>query len=227
MGPLKQLAGAIVFIFVIIFSPAITNAEVSRTVNFDFDSAQLDQQARDSLAALADEIRSSSPLSTVVVIGHTDAVGSSGYNQSLGLRRARAVAAEMVANGIAVSQIGTVASRGKSELLVRVSTPERANRRVNVSLSDLLQACRSYREVMLPEIDPDVLSSDLRNRLERAVQRRAELMQSGTNSPAYQVAGAAVEDCSAAYGFAPGAERREEYVKRCLCNYARISMLGG
>ena len=195
------------------------------TVNFGFDSALLDGPARAEIREIAAELLARSNYKPTVVVGYTDAVGSQGYNQQLGLARARAVQQALIAEGVPVSRIGTVASRGKTELLVAVAGPERRNRRVTVTLDDIFAACRSWRDLGLTQaLVGAELEQDLRARLAEAVGAFQQLRQSGTNGPAYQMAGAAREDCGTAVGFEAQAVRKVEYAQRCLCNYARMKV---
>ncbi|MGB3314640.1 MAG: OmpA family protein, partial [Albidovulum sp.] len=73
-------------------------ADVPNTVNFAFDSAQLDGDAMAALRQQADWIRQF-PEVRFRVYGHTDLVGSAGYNKGLGLRRARAVVNYLATQG--------------------------------------------------------------------------------------------------------------------------------
>ena len=71
----------------------------------------------------------------VVVIGHTDRVGTVQFNDRLSLLRAERVRAELVQLGIAQSRI-QIAGRGEREPLVPTDdeVPEPRNRRVEVSV---------------------------------------------------------------------------------------------
>ena len=75
------------------------------------------------------------PASEVVVIGHTDSVGSTDANDKLSQKRAAAVREILVAAGIPAQKIET-AGRGERELLVisgdEVAEPK--NRRVEISV---------------------------------------------------------------------------------------------
>jgi len=64
---------------------------LSLPVHFAFDSAKITSSARPQLDALAAGIKLLPPTQTVVVEGHTDAVGSDTYNLTLSQRRAAAV----------------------------------------------------------------------------------------------------------------------------------------
>jgi OmpA-OmpF porin, OOP family len=69
----------------------------------------------------------------IVVVGHTDAVGSDQYNDALARKRADAVSALLVARGVAASDIVAI-GRGKRDLLVPTPSgiAEPRNRRVEV-----------------------------------------------------------------------------------------------
>ena len=72
----------------------------------------------------------------IVVTGHTDTVGSQVYNQALSERRAQAVEAEMVRQGMNADQIETV-GRSFSEPLVPTGpgVREPQNRRAVIDLN--------------------------------------------------------------------------------------------
>jgi outer membrane protein OmpA-like peptidoglycan-associated protein len=109
-------------------------ADVPNTVNFAFDSAQLDGNAMAALRQQADWIRQF-PEVTFRVYGHTDLVGSASYNKGLGLRRANAVVNYLVGQGISRSRLQAVASFGETQPLVFVQTEERRNRRTVTEVS--------------------------------------------------------------------------------------------
>ena len=71
------------------------------------------------------------PASTIHVIGHTDAVGQEGDNQTLGESRAESVKAALQQMGIPEIVIHSD-SHGARELLVRTTKAEARNRRVQV-----------------------------------------------------------------------------------------------
>ncbi|MFN4159921.1 MAG: OmpA family protein [Gemmobacter sp.] len=102
--------------------------EVPDTINFGFDSAVLDAEARRVLAQQATWIKQF-PEVRFRVYGHTDLVGSAAYNQGLGLRRAQAAVNFLVSHGISRSRLEAVASFGKTRPLVPTNAPEVRNRR--------------------------------------------------------------------------------------------------
>ena len=103
-------------------------SEVLATVNFEFNSSQLDAGAQDTLRQQATWIRQF-PEVRFRVYGHTDAVGSNAYNKSLGLARARAVVRYLTSQGIDRSRLEAVASFGEPQPIVVTQGRERRNRR--------------------------------------------------------------------------------------------------
>ncbi|TNC70938.1 OmpA family protein [Rubellimicrobium roseum] len=101
---------------------------VPTTINFAFDSAELDAEARTALAQQAAFIRQF-PEVRFAVYGHTDLVGSAAYNEGLGLRRAQAAVSFLVSQGIDRGRLEALVSQGETQPLVATQSPERANRR--------------------------------------------------------------------------------------------------
>lgn len=113
-------------------------AEVPTTVNFAFNSAALDPQAQSILTRQADFIRQF-PEVRFRVYGHTDLVGSSAYNEGLGMRRAQAVVAYLSGQGISRSRLEAVVSRGETQPLIVTEGRERANRRTVTEVSGFVE----------------------------------------------------------------------------------------
>ncbi len=109
-------------------------SEVMTTVNFAFNSAQLDQGARDTLREQAHWIRQF-PEVRFRVYGHTDKVGSNGYNKSLGQSRANAVVNYLVSQGISRKRLEAVVSFGETQPLIVTEGRERRNRRTVTEVS--------------------------------------------------------------------------------------------
>ncbi|WP_170595607.1 OmpA family protein [Ruegeria arenilitoris] len=112
-------------------------AEVPTQINFAFDSAQLDSSARQILLYQANWIKQF-PEARFRVYGHTDAVGSQSYNNSLGLRRAQAVVNFFAQQGISRSRLEAVVSYGKTQPLVATPNRDRRNRRTVTEVSGLV-----------------------------------------------------------------------------------------
>lgn len=114
-------------------------SEVQSTVNFAFDSDLLDAGARDTLREQAHWIRQF-PEVRFRVYGHTDAVGSARYNKALGMRRAQAVVAYLVRQGISRSRLEAVASFGETQPLIVSQGRERRNRRTVTEVSGFVDS---------------------------------------------------------------------------------------
>ncbi|KJZ18261.1 OmpA family protein [Loktanella sp. S4079] len=114
-------------------------SEVDSTVNFEFNSAALDADARQILARQADWIRQF-PEVHFRVYGHTDLVGSQAYNRRLGLRRAQAVVAFLTSQGIDRSRLEAVASFGETQPLIATNDRERRNRRTVTEVSGFVES---------------------------------------------------------------------------------------
>lgn len=98
------------------------------TVTFAFDSAALDEEARRALDIQAAWLKAN-PTVRMRVTGHTDKVGSAGYNSRLGLHRARASVRYLVGKGVARTRLDAVESRGETAPAVDTEDRERRNRR--------------------------------------------------------------------------------------------------
>jgi outer membrane protein OmpA-like peptidoglycan-associated protein len=109
-------------------------AAAQDTVTFEFDSSALDGSAR---AALDQQVKwlKENPYVRMTVVGHADKVGSDGYNDRLGLRRARAVVAYLAGKGISRKRLDAVESRGEREPVVETEDRERRNRRAVTSVA--------------------------------------------------------------------------------------------
>lgn len=115
------------------------SSEVLSTVNFAFNSAQLDAGARDRLREQARWIKQF-PEVRFRVYGHTDLVGSNAYNKRLGLRRANAVVNYLVRQGISRSRLEAVASFGETQPLIVTQGRERRNRRTVTEVSGFVKS---------------------------------------------------------------------------------------
>lgn len=113
-------------------------SEVPAMINFAFDSAQLDGQARAALDQQARWIRNF-PGVKFRVYGHTDAVGSEAYNRRLGQRRANAAVRYLISRGIERARLEAVVSFGETQPLVVTEGRERKNRRTVTEVSGFLK----------------------------------------------------------------------------------------
>ena len=113
-------------------------SEVLTTVNFAFNSSQLDAGARDTLKEQANWIRQY-PEVRFRVYGHTDAVGSTSFNKRLGKRRANTVVNYLVSQGISRSRLEAVVSFGETQPLIVTQGRERRNRRTVTEVSGFVK----------------------------------------------------------------------------------------
>ncbi len=112
--------------------------EVPTTINFAFNSSQLDAQARTVLRQQAQWIQQF-PEVRFSVYGHTDLVGSDAYNLSLGRRRAQAAVNYLVSQGIDRNRLEALVSLGESQPLVATQDRELRNRRTVTEVSGFVQ----------------------------------------------------------------------------------------
>ncbi|MWD27678.1 OmpA family protein [Aquicoccus sp. SCR17] len=113
--------------------------EVPSMVNFAFDSAVLDSNARAVLREQAQWIRQF-PEVRFRVYGHTDLVGPQTYNKRLGLRRAQAVVGYLSTLGISRARLEALASFGETQPLVVTEGRERRNRRTVTEVSGFVRS---------------------------------------------------------------------------------------
>ena len=102
------------------------------TLYFNEASDDLTQASRAELdRVLADVAKR--PVRDIVIVGHTDAVGTDQYNDALAKKRAERVKAMLVERGIAQGDIDAI-GRGKRDLLVPTpdGVAEPRNRRVEI-----------------------------------------------------------------------------------------------
>jgi OOP family OmpA-OmpF porin len=101
---------------------------------FDFDKTSLKPEGTAALLKMLEQAKGTN-IEEIRVEGHTDAVGSEGYNLKLSVRRAEAVKAFLVQQGIPANVIKTEGF-GETQPVANNATPDgRAqNRRVMVEL---------------------------------------------------------------------------------------------
>ncbi|MBP2683752.1 MAG: OmpA/MotB domain protein [Deltaproteobacteria bacterium] len=101
---------------------------------FYHDSVELTTKSEALLQKVLVTIRDRAPVD-VSVVGHTDTVGKKEYNYDLSMKRARAVASILLANGVDPSVLD-ITSHGKDNPLVPTGdqVPEPRNRRVEITV---------------------------------------------------------------------------------------------
>lgn len=101
---------------------------------FDFDSDIVRADAAQNLRSLAASLEKY-PNTDLLIVGHTDAVGTSDYNQALSQRRATAAADYLAAQGVATARLRAV-GRGETEPIASNDTEagRQLNRRVEIAI---------------------------------------------------------------------------------------------
>jgi outer membrane protein OmpA-like peptidoglycan-associated protein len=117
-------------------APPAKAPEVQRAfqVFFDFNKSDITAAAAKVIQQAADSVKAGN-LTKIDVTGHTDTVGSAKYNQALSERRAAAVKAQLVSDGVPGTEIATTGV-GKTGLLVPTAdgVREPQNRRAEIVL---------------------------------------------------------------------------------------------
>ncbi|QBK05867.1 OmpA family protein [Hylemonella gracilis] len=103
---------------IVLTSPLGPKQVETATVYFDFDKSELKPASIATLDALAAKAKGKTVEATIVV-GHTDSIGTPGYNLKLSVRRAEAVKAHLTSKGIDPASVFT---EGKG-----LSAPARSN----------------------------------------------------------------------------------------------------
>jgi len=109
---------------------------------FDFGSDRVRDEARHNLDALANNLDKYDD-SNLMIVGHTDDVGSESYNLDLSEHRADAATRYLTADGVARSRIGT---RGVGESEPVASNESDAGRAKNRRVEVAIYASKAWRE---------------------------------------------------------------------------------
>ncbi len=109
---------------------------------FDFDSDRIKSDAATNLKNLASSL-DKYPNSNLLIVGHTDAVGSDSYNQTLSEKRARATAAFLANQGVTAVRLQTV-GRGETEPVA--SNDEESGRQKNRRVEVAIYASDKYKD---------------------------------------------------------------------------------
>jgi outer membrane protein OmpA-like peptidoglycan-associated protein len=101
---------------------------------YDFDSDVVRAEAAQNLRNLAASLEKY-PNTDLLIVGHTDAVGSGDYNQTLSQRRASAASGFLAAQGVGSARLQAV-GRGETEPLATNDTEagRQLNRRVEIAI---------------------------------------------------------------------------------------------
>jgi OOP family OmpA-OmpF porin len=104
-------------------------------VFFDFDKSDLKSDAQTVVRQAATGFKNSTGVTRIEATGHADRSGTAEYNMKLSQRRAEAVRAELIAQGVPANAI-TIAAKGETQPLVQTAdgVREPQNRRVEIVL---------------------------------------------------------------------------------------------
>lgn len=119
-------------------APRFEKYTLSSTELFGFDSERL-SMPQPKLDQIAAALKTDGGPSQIVIVGHTDRLGSDTYNQKLSERRAEAVKAYIASKGVETSRLQVV-GKGESEPVVQCTETNKAalieclkpNRRVEI-----------------------------------------------------------------------------------------------
>jgi len=102
---------------------------------FDFDKYNLKPEGKKALDALVAEMKINQ-VEEVIVVGHTDSIGTEAYNQKLSERRAKTVADYLVSKGVPAAKIKAF-GKGESQPIAdnRTKAGRAKNRRVEVTVN--------------------------------------------------------------------------------------------
>jgi outer membrane protein OmpA-like peptidoglycan-associated protein len=118
---------------------------------FPFDSAELQSNGRENLRKLAGSLEDN-PRTDVMIVGHTDSVGRTDYNQGLSERRARSGADYLAVQGVARGRLLT-SGKGEAEPIASNESEDgrQQNRRVEIAIF----ANKQWREEAKREAGPN------------------------------------------------------------------------
>jgi len=141
---------------------------------FAFDSAELNQEGQDTIAAYRQKLGPElTEAFMVLIIGHTDSTGDEGHNMRLSLARADSVAEHLVATGADASVIETIGLGPHSPIASNDTREGRMqNRRVDIYVIAEVRSLdrMNYPSAALFERDNAELSEEGKALLDRNIQ---------------------------------------------------------
>ncbi len=101
---------------------------------FDFDSDDIRTESAQNLRNLAASL-TKYPNTDLLIVGHTDSVGTDAYNEALSMRRATAASGYLASSGVASSRLRAT-GMGEREAVASNETEagRQANRRIEVAI---------------------------------------------------------------------------------------------
>lgn len=114
--------------------PVVVKVSYNTDTFFDFDKSVIKPEGKAKLDELIKKLQSVT-LEVVIVVGHTDSVGTDAYNLKLGDRRASAVKAYLTSKGIEKNRVYTESKGERQPIADNKTAVGRAkNRRVEIEV---------------------------------------------------------------------------------------------
>jgi outer membrane protein OmpA-like peptidoglycan-associated protein len=131
------------------FPVPVSHIRFKSTVFFSFDKYSLEPNAEAPIRDLANTVGLDKSAQSILVVGHTDAIGSDTYNASLSMNRAVAVASKLRELGVSDKLLGLV-PMGEAQPIAtnRIAAGRAQNRRVEFFISDIPEATRKAIELI-------------------------------------------------------------------------------
>lgn len=112
----------------------VVKVSYSTDTFFDFDKSVIKPEGKKALDELVAKLSNVS-LEVIIVVGHTDSVGTDAYNMKLGDRRANAVKAYLLTKGIEKNRVYTDSKGERQPIADNKTAQGRAkNRRVEIEV---------------------------------------------------------------------------------------------
>jgi OmpA-OmpF porin, OOP family len=114
--------------------PVVTKTTFQTDTLFDFDKSVIKPEGKQSLDKLVTKLNTIK-LEVIIVVGHTDSIGTDAYNMKLGDRRADSVRAYLISKGVEKSRV-YVESKGEKQPVAdnKTAAGRAKNRRVEVEV---------------------------------------------------------------------------------------------
>lgn len=151
---------------------------------FAFDSAELNQEGKDTIEAYRQKLGPElTDAFMVVIVGHTDSTGKEDHNMRLSLARADSVAKHLVSEGIDASKIETLGLGPTSPIATNDTREGRMqNRRVDIyAIAEVRALDRmNFPSAALFERDSSELSDEGKALIKRNIETGREMFSRAT-----------------------------------------------
>ena len=118
----------------VVAAPVATKVTYAADAFFDFDKSVLKPEGKAKLDDLVGKVKNIN-LEVIIAVGHTDAIGTDGYNQKLSVARSEAVKAYLVSKGIEKNRVYTEGKGEKQPAADNKTSEGRSkNRRVEIEV---------------------------------------------------------------------------------------------